>query len=71
MINITGLDDREFYINCDLIETIRETPDTVIALSNGKKYVVKESSEEIVQKVLNFRRRILDGIRIEKDDIKD
>lgn len=70
MVNVTAFDGKEFFINCDLIETIKETPDTVIALSNGKKLIVKESSEEIVERVIEFRRKILTGICIEKE-IKD
>lgn len=58
MIELTRLNGTTFVINSDLIETIEETPDTVIILTVGTKYVVQESKEEIVDRVVEFRRRI-------------
>ena len=45
-------------LNCELIETIEETPDTVISTINGKKLVVVETLEEVVEKVLEYKRQI-------------
>jgi len=58
MIKITRFQGKEFYINSDLIETIEKTPDTVITLTTGKKIVVMEQAEEIVQRIKNFRKDI-------------
>ncbi|SHJ58812.1 flagellar protein FlbD [Anaerobranca californiensis DSM 14826] len=58
MIQVTRLNDKKYYLNCDLIEIIESTPDTVITLTNGKKFVVKESCEEVVNEVIKFKRRI-------------
>lgn len=58
MIRLTRLNDLEFVLNNDLIETIEETPDTVVSLSNGKKFVVKESVDEIVERMIQYKRRI-------------
>ncbi len=58
MITLTKLNGEEFLLNCDLIETIRKNPDTVITLTNGKKLIVRESPEEITGKVIEFRRQI-------------
>ena len=55
MIKVTRLNSKEYYINFDLIETIEETPDTVITLRDGKKYVVSESPEEIIERILDFK----------------
>lgn len=66
MIKVTGFDSVEFYINCNLIETIRETPDTVITLSNGKKLIVKEGSDEIVKRIIEYRQKTLGAIQVEK-----
>lgn len=57
MIKVTRLNNKEYYINFDLIETIEETPDTVITLRDGKKYVVSESPEEIIEKIIDFKRK--------------
>ncbi len=56
MIHVTRLDGSALMINCDLLETVERTPDTVISLLNGRKLVVKESVSEIVARVIEFRR---------------
>lgn len=58
MIKVTRLNGKEYYINFDLIETIEETPDTVITLRDGKKYVVLENVEEIIQRIIDFKRKV-------------
>lgn len=58
MIRLTGINNNEFVLNSDLIETIEETPDTVISLTSGKKLVVKEPSRVVVQMVVDFKRKI-------------
>ncbi|HHZ04890.1 MULTISPECIES: flagellar FlbD family protein [Acetomicrobium] len=58
MIEVTRLRGAKFVINADLIETIETTPDTVITLVNGHRYVVEESAEKIIESVLNYKRRI-------------
>jgi flagellar protein FlbD len=45
-------------LNCELIETIEERPDTTIRLINGKHFVVAESSAEVISKVVTFKRSI-------------
>jgi flagellar protein FlbD len=56
MIKVTRLDHSELVVNAELIETIEATPDTVITLTSGKKLVVSEEVEEIVRRVLEYRR---------------
>jgi len=55
--------DHEFILNADLIETIEETPDTVITITTGKKIIVEESSDEIIRRVLEYRRAMLANLR--------
>ncbi len=57
MIFVTRLNNKEFALNPDLIETLEATPDTVVTLTNNNKYVVKESIEEIISRIAAFRRR--------------
>lgn len=59
MIQLTRINKLPLVLNADLIEQIETTPDTVIHLSNGQKMVVLETAEEIVRKVVEYRRRIL------------
>ncbi|MDD2480753.1 MAG: flagellar FlbD family protein [Lutispora sp.] len=58
MIKVTRLNGKEYYINFDLIETIEETPDTVLTLRDGKKYVVTETTDEILNRIIDFKRKI-------------
>jgi flagellar protein FlbD len=50
--------DHDFVLNADLIETIEQTPDTVITLTNGKKIIVCESTDEVVRRVMEYKRAI-------------
>ncbi len=59
MITLTKLNTQSFALNSDLIETIEETPDTVIATTNGNKYVVKETTQEVIDKIIAYKRRTL------------
>ena len=61
MIYVTRLNHKPLVLNSDLIEQIEMTPDTVISLTTGEKIMVLESSEELVEKVVNFRRSIAAG----------
>lgn len=56
MIEVTKLNGTKFLINSDLIQIVEETPDTVITLNDGKKYIVKERMREIKDLVRKTRR---------------
>ena len=58
MINVTRLNGKELTINCDLIEFIEETPDTVITFTTGTKIIVKENVDEIKEKIFLYKRSI-------------
>ena len=58
MIEVTRLKGSKIVVNAELIEAIEETPDTVITLTSGKRYVVSESSKELVNRVIQYKRRI-------------
>lgn len=58
MIKLVGLDSKEYILNADHIEKVEEIPESVITLTNGKKYLVKESNDEIVRKVIEYKRKI-------------
>lgn len=62
MIHLTRLNHLPLVLNADLIEWIEVTPDTVISLTTGQKLVVLEPAEEVVARVLEFRRAIYRGI---------
>ncbi|MGA9289084.1 MAG: flagellar FlbD family protein [Anaerobacillus sp.] len=58
MIPLTKLNRESMMLNAIYIETIESTPDTMILLTNGKRYVVIESAEEVKQLVTDFYREI-------------
>ncbi len=54
MIELTKLDESIILVNEDYIETVEETPDTVITFSTGRKILVKESRQEIKKRVKSY-----------------
>lgn len=68
MINVTRLDNSELVINSDLIEILEAIPETIIHLTTGKKIMVCEKVDEIVLKVSVFKRSIIEGPVISRDD---
>ncbi len=64
MIRLTRINHVPMVLNSDLIEHIEVTPDTVISLTSGQKFMVLESAEEVISRVIDFRRAIhSSGIR--------
>ena len=57
MIEVHRLNGELFLLNSDMIETVEITPDTVVRLINGHRYVVKESFEDIRSAIVDFRKR--------------
>lgn len=60
MISVKRLNSQEIWINPHLIETIEATPDTLISLTTGKKWVVKEPVAEVVAKIIKYRKTVGD-----------
>jgi flagellar protein FlbD len=58
MIRLTRINHAPFILNADMIEHVEITPDTVIAMVNGQKFMVSESADEVIQRVIEFRRAI-------------
>lgn len=53
---INGVD--EFYVNEDKIEFLEATPDTVISLESGKKFVVKEPIDEVIERIAKYKAKL-------------
>ncbi len=58
MIRLTRLNRAPMVLNSDLIEHIDVTPDTVITLTNGQILRVRETADEVVERIVDFRRRV-------------
>jgi flagellar protein FlbD len=61
MIRLTRINRVPLVLNADLIEHVEITPDTVISMTSGQKFMVTESADEVIQKVVDFRRLIAGG----------
>jgi flagellar protein FlbD len=59
MIELTRLNGRAMMLNSDLIKTAEASPDTMLTLINGEKLIVREAIEEVVERVLAYRARLL------------
>jgi flagellar protein FlbD len=64
MIQLTRLNGQSLVVNSDLIKLIESAPDTVISLLNGEKIVVRETREQILERIVQFRRLVLDGLQM-------
>lgn len=62
MIRVTRLNSSPLILNSDLIEHIESTPDTVITLTTGQSVRVRESADEVVARIVEFRRGIYAGV---------
>ncbi|MBN6185823.1 flagellar FlbD family protein [Aneurinibacillus sp. BA2021] len=58
MIRLTRLNGKEYVVNALLIESLEATPDTMITLVNGKKFVIKESVDEVISSLTEFYKEI-------------
>ncbi len=58
MITVTRLDERVIVLNAEHIKMIESTPDTIITLINGDSVIVKETTEEVVRRAIDYARQI-------------
>lgn len=58
MIRLKRLNGTEFHLNAELIEQVDCTPDTVITLITGNNIVVLESVDEVVERIIAYRRKV-------------
>lgn len=64
MIQLTRLNNHPLVVNSDLIKFVEQAPDTVITLVTGEKIIVRENAEEVLDRVRQFRRSVLQGIML-------
>ena len=58
MITVTRLDKRVILLNADLIKMLEATPDTIVTLINGDTVIVRESVEDVVQRIIEYQRLV-------------
>jgi flagellar protein FlbD len=64
MIQLTRLNNQPLIVNSDLIKFVERAPDTVLTLTSSEKIVVLESVEQVLEKVIEFRRTVLSGLTV-------
>jgi len=62
MIQLTRLNKQPLWLNSDLIKYVESSPDTLLTLLGGDKIVVRESCDEVVSRIIDFRRRVLQDL---------
>jgi flagellar protein FlbD len=62
VIQLTRLNNQPLAVNSDLVKFVETAPDTVITLITGEKVVVRESTEEVIRRIVEFRRSVLAGL---------
>ncbi len=65
MIQLTRLNNQPLVVNSDLIKFLEKSPDTVLTLVTGEKVVVRETSDEVLQKIVAFRQAVLSGLTLQ------
>ncbi len=60
MIRVTRLAGGPLYINADLIEFVESTPDTMVTLTTGRKFIITEDVEQVVDSIVDYRRKLLE-----------
>ena len=71
MVTLTRLNGTTIVVNAELIEMLEATPDTVITLINGKKLLAKESVSEVVDRVIDYRRRTFQNLVCLREEGKE
>jgi flagellar protein FlbD len=61
MIHLTRINQRALVVNAELINHVETTPDTVVCMTSGEKFVVEESADEVVDRVIAYRRALLNS----------
>jgi flagellar protein FlbD len=64
VIRLTRLNNQVLVVNSDLVKYVESAPDTVLTLITGEKILVRETADQVVERIVEFRRRILEGFPV-------
>ncbi len=67
MIQLTRLNNKPLTVNSDLIKFIEQSPDTLVTLISGEKIVILEKVDEVLARIVDFRRSVLQGLSLSWD----
>jgi uncharacterized protein YlzI (FlbEa/FlbD family) len=69
LIQLTRLNTQPLVVNSDLIKFVENAPDTVLTLISGEKVVVREGAQEVIERIIQFRRSVLAGLSSQGTDL--
>jgi flagellar protein FlbD len=69
VIRLTRLNGNPIALNSDLIKFVENAPDTVITLVSGEKVIVRETSDDVIHRIVDFRRSVLAGLPASSADL--
>ena len=58
MIDVLRLDGKNYWVNPHMIESMEETPDLTLTMLSGRKIIVRNSPQEIIHKIIEYRKQI-------------
>jgi flagellar protein FlbD len=64
MIRLTKINGTAIVVNAELLEMVESTPDTIVSLSTGKKILVKDTIDEVIQKVVAYKKEVSGRITV-------
>ena len=67
MIQLTRLNRKPLFVNSDLIKFVEQAPDTLVTLISGEKIVVLEKPKEVLARIIEFRRSVLQRLSLTWD----
>jgi flagellar protein FlbD len=67
MIQLTRLNNKPLIVNSDLIKFVEQAPDTLVTLISGEKIVVLEKPDEVLARIIQFRRAVLEHLSLAWD----
>jgi flagellar protein FlbD len=71
MIMLHRLNQQEFVLNADLIETLEATPDTLVTLTTGKKMLVRDGIKDVLERVITYRQLCHSTIQVVQTEKKE
>lgn len=63
MVKLSRINGAEVTVNAELIETVEATPDTIVSLTTGKRLMVVETVDQVVEKIMAYRRSLATPLR--------
>ena len=66
MINVTRINGAAFTLNAEMVEFVESTPDTIITMSDGKKIIVRDTVQDVIDKIIEYKQNCFTKLTIER-----